>query len=129
MKIQDVILRAVKIRWVRRRRLAGLVTPRCGAGNSGLRLRRLHDPRRGQPSPRRVPVKNVLELYQEEYFDLNVQYFNGSMNVENYFCNWTLCSPAATVNLAWPFCTAIRPASLPSISRRKIPEENSSVVT
>src|SRR5262249_7746848 len=37
------------------------------------------DKRRGQPSPKRVPmatVEKVLALYRERYFDLNVRHFH-----------------------------------------------------
>ncbi len=39
----------------------------------------LFDRRRGKPSPKRVPmevVEEVLRLYQEKYFDLNVRHFH-----------------------------------------------------
>ena len=39
----------------------------------------LYDRRRGKPSPKRVPkatVEKVLELYQEQYHDLNVKHFH-----------------------------------------------------
>jgi hypothetical protein len=39
----------------------------------------LFDRRRGQPSPKRVPlatVEQVLGLYRDRYFDLNVQHFH-----------------------------------------------------
>jgi len=41
--------------------------------------RGLFDRRRGKPSPKRVPpgvVERVLELYREQYFDLNVRHFH-----------------------------------------------------
>ena len=42
--------------------------------------------RRGQPSPRRVPVETVekvLELYREKYFDLNVRHFREKLVEEH----------------------------------------------
>src|SRR5215469_18300811 len=39
----------------------------------------MFDKRRGQPSPKRVPmatVEKVLALYRETYFDLNVRHFH-----------------------------------------------------
>ena len=42
-------------------------------------LQRLRDGRKGKPSFRRVPLatcQEVLRLYQEKYFDLNVQHFH-----------------------------------------------------
>src|SRR5262249_50875456 len=43
----------------------------------------LFDRRRGKPSPKRVPlatVEAVLELYREQYFDLNVRHFHEKLN-------------------------------------------------
>jgi transposase len=84
MKIQEVILRAMakKITWWQAAEIIGM---------SDRQMRRLHwryrehgydgllDRRVGKPSPRRVPlavVEQVLGLYQEKYFDLNVQHFH-----------------------------------------------------
>ena len=84
MKVQEVILRAMakKITWWQ------------AAGNTGMsdrNMRRLHwrdrehgydgliDRRLGQPSPKRVPlavVEQVFALYREKYFDLNVRHFH-----------------------------------------------------
>jgi transposase len=46
----------------------------------------LFDRRRGQPSPKRVPlttVEQVLGLYRERYFDLNVQHFQEKLQAEH----------------------------------------------
>ncbi len=46
----------------------------------------LMDRRRGKPSSRRVPlaqVEQVLRLYQEKYFDLNVRHFHEKLNEEH----------------------------------------------
>src|ERR1700722_9348364 len=84
MKVQEVILRAMakKITWWQAAEILGL---------SDRQMRRLHgryrehgyegalDRRVGQPSPKRVPlavVEQVLALYQEKYFDLNVRHFH-----------------------------------------------------
>jgi transposase len=84
MKIQEIILRAIakKIMWLEAAQIIGI---------SARQMRRwreryekhgydgLFDRRRGKPSPRRVPLKTVeqvLELYTEKYFDLNVQHFH-----------------------------------------------------
>jgi transposase len=84
MKVQEVILRAIskQIRWFEAARILGL---------SGRQLRRLYyryrtygydglyDRRKGQPSPRRVPlavVERILALYQEKYFDFSVRHFH-----------------------------------------------------
>jgi transposase len=84
MKVQEVILRAMarKITWWQAAEIIGI---------SDRQMRRMHeryeefgydglfDRRRGKPSPRRVPlstVQQVLRLYREQYFDLNVQHFH-----------------------------------------------------
>lgn len=80
MKLQDVILKAMakKITWMEAAEIAG-VTDRTMRrirqryqefGYTGL-----FDQRRGQRSVHRVPLQTaeqVLALYQEKYFDLNV---------------------------------------------------------
>jgi len=84
MKVQEVILRAVakKITWWQAAEIVGI---------SDRQMRRwreryeehgydgLIDRRRGRPSEKRVPlaqVEEVLGLYREKYFDLNVQHFH-----------------------------------------------------
>jgi len=84
MKIQEVLLRAMarKITWWQAAEILGF---------SDRHMRRIReryeesgyesmfDKRRGQPSPKRVPlatVEKVLALYRERYFDLNVRHFH-----------------------------------------------------
>ncbi len=84
MKVQEVILRAMakKITWWQAAEILGI---------SDRHMRRwreryeefgydgLFDRRRGQPSPKRVPlavVEQVLGLYRERYHDLNVRHFH-----------------------------------------------------
>jgi transposase len=84
MKVQEVILRAMakKITWWQAAEIIGI---------SDRQMRRwrqryedfgydgLFDRRRGKPSPKRVPlatVEQVLGLYREKYFDLNVRHFH-----------------------------------------------------
>src|SRR4029077_11151571 len=84
MKVQEVMLRAwaKKITWWQAAEILGI---------SDRHLRRIReryeqfgyfglvDGRRGQPSPKRVPVarvEKVLALYREKYFDLNVRHFH-----------------------------------------------------
>src|SRR5450755_4819095 len=46
----------------------------------------LFDRRRGQPSPKRVPlatVEQVLGLYRDRYFDLNVQHFHEKLREQH----------------------------------------------
>ena len=84
MKIQEIILRAMakRISWLQAAQIIGI-----SARQMRRILRRyeeygydgLYDRRRGKPSPKRVPkatVEKVLELYQEQYHDLNVKHFH-----------------------------------------------------
>jgi transposase len=100
MKVQEVILRAVakKITWIQAAEILG-VSPR--------HMRRwkekyerfgffaLFDGRRGKTSPRRVPsavLDEVLRLYRERYFDLNVRHFHEKLSSEHGFSvsyTWT----------------------------------------
>jgi len=84
MKVQEVILRAMakKITWWQAAEIIGI------RDRSMRRWREryeefgydgLLDRRRGKPSPKRVPVatvEQVLGLYREKYFDLNVRHFH-----------------------------------------------------
>jgi transposase len=84
MKLQDVLLKAMakKIRWWDAAEIIG-VTDRTmrrwrerleADGYSGL-----VDRRKGKPSDKRVPlarVEEVLRLYREVYFDLNIRHFH-----------------------------------------------------
>src|SRR3989475_1019173 len=91
MKVQEVILRAMakKITWWQAAEIIGM---------SDRQMRRLHwryrehgydgllDRRVGQPSPKRVPlavVEQVLGLYQEKYFDLNVRHFHEKLREQH----------------------------------------------
>src|SRR3990170_946334 len=91
MKVQEVILRAIakRITWWQAAEILGM---------SCRSLRRwkgryeqhgydgLYDRRRGRPSPRRVPVavvEEVLRLYQEKYFDLNVRHLHEKLREEH----------------------------------------------
>ena len=91
MKVQEVILRAVakKITWIQAAEILG-VSPR--------HMRRwrekyerfgffaLFDGRRGKTSPRRVPsavLDEVLRLYRDRYFDLNVKHFHEKLTTEH----------------------------------------------
>lgn len=91
MKVQEVILRALakKISWWQAAEIIGI---------SDRSMRRWHqryeefgydglfDRRRGKPSPKRVPlaqVEQVLALYRDRYFDLNVQHFHEKLRQEH----------------------------------------------
>ena len=82
MKVQEVILRAIgkRITWWQAAEILGISCRSMQRwkwryeqhGYDGLL-----DRRRGKPSPRRVPlqtVEQVLQLYREKYFDLNVRH-------------------------------------------------------
>jgi len=84
MKIQEVILRAMakKITWWQAAEIIGITDRQMRRwhwryreyGYDGLLDRRV-----GKPSPQRVPlavVEQVFTLYRETYFDLNVRHFH-----------------------------------------------------
>ena len=84
MKVQEVILRAAakKITWIQAAEILG-VTPRhmrrWKEKYEQFGFHALFDGRRGKSSPRRVPsavLEEVLRLYRERYFDLNVSHFH-----------------------------------------------------
>ena len=91
MKVQDVLLKAMarKISWLAAAEIIG-VTPRTMRrwrerleehGYSGLA-----DRRKGRVSFRRIPLKTVeqvLGLYQEKYYDLNVRHFREKLDEEH----------------------------------------------
>jgi transposase len=91
MKVQEVILRAIgkRITWWQAAEILGISCRsmrrwRCRYEREGYDG--LYDRRRGQPSPRRVPlatVEQVLELYREKYFDLNVRHFHEKLREEH----------------------------------------------
>jgi transposase len=91
MKVQEVILRAMakKINWLQAAEIIGI---------SDRQMRRwreryeeygydgLFDRRRGRRSEKRVPValvEQVLGLYRENYFDLNVRHFHEKLVAEH----------------------------------------------
>jgi transposase len=91
MKLQDVILKAMakKISWMEAAEIAG-VTDRTMRrmreryqefGYSGL-----FDQRRGKRSTHRIPMETaeeVLRLYREVYFDLNMRHFHEKLRDEH----------------------------------------------
>src|SRR5467141_1378683 len=91
MKLQDVLLKAMakKITWWEAAEIIG-VTDRTmrrwrerleAHGYSGL-----VDRRKGKPSDRRVPVARVEEmlgLYRDTYFDLNMRHFQEKLSAEH----------------------------------------------
>jgi transposase len=91
MKVQEVILRAMakKVTWWQAAEIIGI------SDRSMRRWREryeehgydgLMDRRRGKPSGKRVPlaqVEQVLGLYREKYFDLNVRHFHEKLVEEH----------------------------------------------
>jgi transposase len=100
MKVQEVILRAVakKITWIQAAEILG-VSPRhmrrWKEKYEQFGFHALFDGRRGKTSPRRVPsavLAEVLRLYREQYFDLNVSHFHEKLTQEHGFSvsyTWT----------------------------------------
>src|SRR5213080_1376723 len=91
MKVQEVILRAMakRITWWQAAEIIGI---------SERHMRRwreryeefgydgLFDRRRGKPCPQRVAmalVEQILGLYREKYFDLNVRHFHEKLRAEH----------------------------------------------
>ncbi|MCA1568138.1 MAG: ISNCY family transposase [Acidobacteria bacterium] len=93
MKVQEVILRAVakKITWIQAAEILG-VSPRhmrrWKEKYEQFGFHALFDGRRGKTSPRRVPaavLDEVLRLYREQYFDLNVKHFHEKLTQQHGF--------------------------------------------
>jgi transposase len=91
MKIQEVLLRAMarKITWFQAAEILGFTdrqVRRIRERYEEFGYDGLLDRRRGQPSPKRVPlatVETVLGLYREKYFDLNVSHFHEKLKREH----------------------------------------------
>src|ERR1700731_308131 len=91
MKVQEVMLQAMakKISWWQAAEILGISDRhmrRWRERYEEFGFRALLDRRRGQPSPKRVPVavvEQVLGLYRERYFDLNVQHFHEKLREEH----------------------------------------------
>jgi transposase len=91
MKLQDVMLRAMakRITWFQAAEILGISCRQMQRWKTCFKLEGyegLFDRRRGIPSPKRVPLKTVeevLRLYQEQYFDFNVQHFHEKLSSEH----------------------------------------------
>src|ERR1700680_281191 len=91
MKVQEVILRALakRITWWQAAEIIGISDRQMRRWRERYEefgFRGLFDRRRGKPSPKRVPVatlERVLELYREQYFDLNVRHFHEKLSGEH----------------------------------------------
>ena len=92
MKVQEVILRAMakKISWWQAAEIIGITDRQMRRwqwryreyGYDGLLDRRI-----GKPSPKRVPlavVEQVFALYREKYFDLNVRHFHEKLREQHH---------------------------------------------
>src|SRR6201984_2858752 len=91
MKIQEVILRAMakKITWWQAAEILGFSdrhVRRIRERYQEFGYESMFDKRRGQPSPKRVPmatVEKVLALYRDKYFDLNVRHFHEKLREQH----------------------------------------------
>jgi transposase len=91
MKIREVILKAVagKLKWWKAAEIIGISdrTMRRWRGRyeaNGTRAVGIIEKR--SPSPKRVPVdqlEQVLQLYRDKYFDINVQHFHEKLRDEH----------------------------------------------
>jgi transposase len=84
MKVQDVLLKAMakKITWWAAAEIIGVCDRTMRRWRDRLEeggYAGLADRRKGKPSAQRIPVatvEEVLRLYREEYFDLNIRHFH-----------------------------------------------------
>jgi hypothetical protein len=91
MKVQEVMMRAwaKKITWWQAAEILGISDRhlrRIREGYEKFGYFSVLDKRRGQPSPKRVPVavmEKVLALYREQYFDLNVRHFHEKLREQH----------------------------------------------
>src|SRR5713226_4649593 len=91
MKVREVILRAAakKITWWQAAEIIGISDRQMRRWRERYEefgFRGLFDRRRGKPSPKKVPmamVERVLELYREQYFDLNLRHFHEKLNSQH----------------------------------------------
>lgn len=91
MKLQDVLLKAMakKIRWWDAAEIIGVTDRTMRRWRERLEVEGysgLVDRRKGSPSEKRVAlarVEEVLRLYQERYFDLNIRHFHEKLGEEH----------------------------------------------
>jgi transposase len=91
MKLQEVLLRttAGKIKWWQAAELIGISERQMRRWQKRLEEqgpKGLLDQRRGTPSQRRIPreqAEEVLLLYRDQYFDLNVRHFHEKLREEH----------------------------------------------
>ena len=91
MKVQDVLLKAMakKITWWAAAEILGVPDRTMRRWRERLEkggYAGLADRRKGKPSAKRIPlatVEKVLGLYQETYYDLNIQHFHEKLGEEH----------------------------------------------
>jgi transposase len=91
MKVQDVLLKAMakKITWWAAAEILGVSDRTMRRWRERLQEHGyvgLGDRRKGKPSPKRIPVatmEELLRLYREEYFDLNMRHFHEKLRDEH----------------------------------------------
>lgn len=91
MKLQDVLLKAMakKITWWSAAEIIGVSDRTMRRWRERMEVHGydgLADRRRGRPSEKRVPLataEEVLRLYQETYFDLNMRHFHEKLREEH----------------------------------------------
>jgi transposase len=91
MKLQDVILKAMakKINWLEAAEIIGVcdrTMRRMREGYQKFGYNGLMDRRKGRHSFHRVPMETaeeVLRLYREVYFDLNIRHFHEKLRDEH----------------------------------------------
>src|ERR1700758_288144 len=91
MKLHEVLLRATtgKIKWWQAAELIGVSVRQMRRWRKRLEEqgpKGLLDRRRGSPSHRRIPqeqAEEVLSLYRDKYFDLNVRHFHEKLREDH----------------------------------------------
>jgi transposase len=91
MKVQDVLLRAMakKITWWSAAEILGVSDRTMRRWRERLEEHGyvgLGDRRKGKPSPKRIPLatmEELLKLYREKYFDLNMRHFHEKLRDEH----------------------------------------------
>src|SRR5215475_893348 len=91
MKLQDALLKAMakKISWADAAEIIGVSCRTMRRWRERLQehgYSGLADRRKGKPSGKRVPVatvEEVMRLYQEQYYDLNIRHFHEKLREEH----------------------------------------------
>ncbi len=92
MKVQDVLLKAMakKITWWEAAEIIGVTRPDhaalAGAVGGAWLFRPGRPPQGQKPATKRVPLataEEVLRLYRETYYDLNIRHFHEKLREEH----------------------------------------------